>query len=171
MFGRTNAPVVQIAILSLWLGAASFFSFAVAPALFAALPSRTMAGQVVGRLLPIVFFAGIAVGAVVVWLQAAAGRWAIRDLRALCGCLMVAACAVAYFIIGRRIDRLRDAIGGPIESLASDDARRIAFGRLHGFSVAWLGLAMLAAALALVVAWRANAAGAQGNHQTSMTLR
>jgi hypothetical protein len=165
MVERLNAPLVQLVTLALWLGAGAFFSFAVAPALFATLPSRTMAGAVVGRTLPIVFYLGIAAGAIIIALQAAGGRGALRDVRALCGCLIVAACAVAQFVIGRRIDRLRADIGGSIESLAVDDARRAAFGRLHGMSVAWLGLAMLAAAVALVAAWRATAsASAAGNH-------
>jgi len=156
MAERVNAALVQLVILALWLGAAAFFSFVVAPALFATLPSRTLAGLVVGRALPVVFYLGMLAGAIVVVLQTTGGRSGIRDVRALCGCVMVAACAVAHFIIGRRIERLRDQIGAPIESLAVDDARRIAFGRLHGFSVGWLGLAMLAAGLALVMAWRAN---------------
>jgi hypothetical protein len=157
MAGPREAPLVQLVALALWLGAGAFFSFAVAPALFATLPSRTLAGAVVARTLPIVFYSGIVVGGIVVALQAAGGRGALRDVRALCGCLIVAACAVAQFVIGRRISRMRDEIGS-IEALAVDDARRIAFGRLHGMSVAWLGLAMLAAAVALVLAWRANAA-------------
>jgi hypothetical protein len=77
---------------------------------------------------------------------------------------MVAACGVAQLIVGRRIDRLRADIGGSIESLPVDDARRVAFGRLHGISVAWLGLAMLAAGVALVLAWRANAAATTNGH-------
>lgn len=161
---RMNASLIQIVALSLWLGAATFFSFVVAPALFATLPSRTMAGTVVGRTLPIVFYLGIAVGGILIALQASSDRGAIRDVRALCGCLMVAACGVAHFIVGRRIDRLRADIGGSIESLAVDDARRVAFGRLHGISVAWLGLAMLAAGVALVLAWRANAAASTNGH-------
>lgn len=164
MRGRMNASLIQIVTLSLWLGAAAFFSFAVAPALFATLPSRTMAGAVVGRTLPIVFYLGLAVGAIVIALQASAARGALRDVRALCGCLMVAACGVAQLVVGRRIDRLRADIGGPIESLPVDDARRLAFGRLHGISVAWLGLAMLAAGVALVLAWRANAAASANGH-------
>jgi hypothetical protein len=164
MVERLNAPLVQLVTLALWLGAGAFFSFVVAPALFASLPSRTLAGAVVGRTLPIVFYLGIAVGAITVALQAASGRGALRDVRALCGCLIVAACAVAQFVIGRRIDRLRGEIGASIESLAADDARRVAFGRLHGMSVAWLGLAMLAALVALVAAWRANASAATVDH-------
>jgi hypothetical protein len=45
--------------------------------------------------------------------------------------------------------------GGPIEILPADDARRMAFGRLHGASVAWLGLAMIAAIVIFVAAIRA----------------
>jgi hypothetical protein len=164
MRDRMNAPLIQIVLLSLWLGAATFFSFAVAPALFATLPSRTMAGAVVGRTLPIVFYLGLTVGGIVIALQASSDRGALRDVRALCGCVMVAACGVAQLIVGRRIDRLRADIGGSIESLPVDDARRVAFGRLHGISVAWLGLAMLAAGVALVLAWRANAAANTNGH-------
>ena len=98
---RMNAPLVQIVTLSLWLGAATFFSFAVAPALFATLPSRTMAGAVVGRTLPIVFYLGLAVGGIMIALQASSARGALRDARALCGCVMVAACGVAQLIVGR----------------------------------------------------------------------
>jgi hypothetical protein len=61
---------------------------------------------------------------------------------------MVVASAVAQLVIGPRIERLRADIGGVLESLAADDPRRAAFGRLHGMSVAWMGLAMLAAAVA-----------------------
>jgi Domain of unknown function (DUF4149) len=161
---RMNAPVVQIVTLALWLGAAAFFSFVVAPAVFATVPSRTMAGAVVGRTLPVVFYLGIVAGVIVIALQASDGRSALRDARALCACLVVAACAVSQFIIGRRIDRLRENLGGPIENLAANDARRVAFGRLHGLSVAWLGIAMIAAAVALVLAWRANAGSPSGNH-------
>jgi len=170
MLGRVGASLLQVATLALWLGAASFFSFALAPALFATLPSRALAGAVVGRALPVVFYAGMLVGVVVVGVQTTGGRGGIRDVRAICGCLVVAACAVAQFVVAPRIDRLRTEIGGPIDDLAATDARRIAFGRLHGVSVAWLGLAMLAAGVALIVAWRAASAAAGGNQQTSMTL-
>src|SRR5262249_59600881 len=88
---RVNAPLVQLVILALWLGAAAFFSFVVAPALFATLPSRTLAGLVVGRALPVVFYLGMAAGAVVVVLQTTGGRGGPRRVRARCGCLMIPA--------------------------------------------------------------------------------
>ena len=65
------------------------------------------------------------------------------------------ACGVAQLVVGARIDRLRGAIGGPLDALSPEDPRRIAFGRLHAFSVGWLGVAMLAAVVALTLALRA----------------
>jgi hypothetical protein len=151
---RVDPHLLQLAILALWLGAAIFFSAAVAPALFATLPSRTLAGEVVGRLLPAIFYSGILAGAWVVatqYLSRDAWNWRGRETSAL---VMIAACAIAQLIVAPRIARVRSEIGGPVEMLAVDDARRVAFGRLHGESVAWLGLAMLAATLAAVAAAR-----------------
>jgi hypothetical protein len=145
----------QFAILALWLGAAAFFSTAVAPALFATLPTRTLAGDVVGRLLPTIFYSGIIIGALVAAVEVGFGRgWYWRGV-ASASAVIVAACAVAQFIIAPKIERLRAEIGGPIDALPIDDARRLAFGRLHGISVAWLGLAMLAAGVAIVLSARA----------------
>ena len=67
---------------------------------------------------------------------------------------MIAACAIAQFFVAPRIDHLRSEISGPIEALPLTDPRRISFGRLHGASVVWLGIAMLAAAFALVLCAR-----------------
>jgi hypothetical protein len=75
--------------------------------------------------------------------------------------LAALACAVAQFVIARRIELLRAAIGPNLDALAPGDPRRAAFGKLHGLSVASLGLAMLAAAavvaLAVAAEWRAGA--------------
>jgi hypothetical protein len=155
MLSRGQPEILQLATLAIWLGAAAFFSIAVAPALFAVLPSRSLAGEVVGRLLPPVFYSGVLIGIVVIVTQLSArGAWSWRG-RETAGAVMVAACAVAQLVVAPRIERVRSEIGGPVESLALDDPRRIAFGRLHGFSVAWLGIAMLAAIVAAVLAVRA----------------
>jgi hypothetical protein len=151
---RINIVVIEIAVLALWLGAALFFAAAVAPALFAVLPSRTLAGMVVGRLLPSLLFAGLTVGALVAALELLASGAGWSRARFASGAVIAGACAVAEFGVMPRIERLRVAIAGPLESLASDDPRRIDFGRLHGWSVAWLGLAMLAAVVALVLSSR-----------------
>lgn len=154
MMRRINDAPAQTVALSLWLGAAGLFVSSVAPAAFAVLPTRTLAGAIVGRVLPGVFYAGMAVGVAVIVLEVLAGR-SVTGRRGLAGTLMVIACAIGGFWIDSRIARLRADIGGPLESLAADDPRRVLFGRLHGASVTLLGVAMLAAAVALVVAMRA----------------
>lgn len=150
MTERGGALAVVVATAA-WLGAALLFAAVVAPAAFAVLPSRALAGAVVGRVLPVLFWAGVLVGAVVAALSlrgdGAARRWSVAS-----GAAMMIACAAAQFVVAPRIARLRAAIGPSIEALAADDVRRAEFGRLHAVSVGWLGLAMLAAAAALVLA-------------------
>ena len=63
---RSTSTIVELSLLALWLGAALLFSAAVGPPLFAALPMRTLAGAVVGRILPVIFLSGMAVGIAVV---------------------------------------------------------------------------------------------------------
>jgi hypothetical protein len=145
----------ELAVLALWLGAAAFFSAAVAPALFAALPTRALAGDVVGRLLPTIFYSGIVVGVLVAVLEIQFGSGRRRSGLTSASAVVAAACAFAQLIVSPKIERLRAEIGGPIDALPADDARRLAFGRLHGISVAWLGLAMLAAGVAIVLSARA----------------
>lgn len=146
--------LIEIIVLAAWLGAAIFFTAVVAQAAFAVLPSRTLAGALVGRVLPVLLYAGMTLGALVLLLESARGDgW--RAPRAIAATVALASCAVAQFVVGARIERVREAIAGPIEALAADDPRRLAFGRLHGYSVAWLGLAIVAAMVALVLAARA----------------
>ncbi len=137
-------------LLSAWLGAAVLFAAVVAPAAFAVLPSRALAGALVGRVLPVVFITGIVVALVALWLDRADTGRSLRVRRAA---LVVVAlsCAAAQFAVGPRIERVRQEIGGPVEQLPPGDPRRVAFGRLHAASVAWLGLAMVAAATTLVL--------------------
>lgn len=70
-----------------------------------------------------------------------------------CICLGVIALAtgVGHWVIAARMRALRAAMELPIDQIATDDARRIAFNSLHGYSVNALGLAMIAALVALVL--------------------
>lgn len=144
--------LTEVLLLTLWMGAALLFVAVVAPAAFVVLPTRTLAGALVGRVLPVIFYAGVVIGAVIVVLDLAGrtGSWT----RTAAGAVSALACAVAQLVVGARIDRLRIAIGGPLDALSPEDPRRIAFGRLHAFSVGWLGIAMLAAIVALTLAVR-----------------
>lgn len=153
MITATRAAALEGFLLALWLGASALFTLVVARAAFAVLPTRTLAGALVGRVLPVLFLAGIVVGVVMIALE-----WPVlreRWTRAAVGATMVVACAIAQFAVAPRIERLREAIGGPLEALAVGDPQRAAFGRLHGISVAWLGVAIVAALVGLILTWRA----------------
>ena len=101
-----------------------------------------------------IIHAGVVIGSLIVILDllSRTGGWA----RTAAGAPAALACAVAQLVVGTRIDRLREAIGGPLDALAGDDPRRLAFGKLHAISVGWLGIAMLAAVVALTLAVRAS---------------
>lgn len=161
MSARAAAPIVEIVLLSLWLGGALLFAAVVAPAAFAVLPSRALAGALVGRVLPVVFSAGVLIGALSVILESVArtGAWG----RTAAGAVLAIACAVAQLLVVPRIDRLRAQISGAVEALAVDDPRRVTFGRLHAVSVGWLGVGMLAAIAALWLATRALPSGVRGD--------
>ena len=145
-----SRTIVISVLLSAWLGAAVLVATVVAPAAFAVLPTRTLAGALVGRVLPVLFIAGLVVALASLWLDSGDRGRAIRVRRAM---LVVAAvsCAAAQFVVAPRIERVRKEIDGPVEQLSPGDPRRIAFGRLHAASVAWLGLAMVAAVTTLIL--------------------
>lgn len=145
------AGVVVLVLVSAWLGAVLLFGAVVAPAAFAALPTRALAGAVVGRILPVLFLTGMGVGAGLLLL-------AIRPWRpglAAAGGVLVLACATSHFVIGARITRLRATIGSTLDALPAGDPQRALFGQLHAMSVAGLGLAVVAA---MAAAWLASVA-------------
>lgn len=153
MTARAAVPLTEVLLLGAWIGAALLFTTVVAPAAFAVLPTRSLAGALVGRVLPVLFYAGLIVGALIVLLDMLTPTRAWG--RATAGAVAALACAVAQLAVGARIDRLRVEIGGPLDALAADDPRRLAFGKLHAISVVWLAVAMVAALVALVLAIRA----------------
>jgi Domain of unknown function (DUF4149) len=144
-------------VTAAWLGAAILLAASVAPAAFAVLPSRTLAGAVVGRVLPVVFITGAAIGFLAAIAEIANGpgepigvatlvaRWRVGAELVMSAC-----CAAAQWVIGPRIERVRATIDGAVDALALDDPRRVAFGRLHGLSVAWLGAAIVAGVIVVV---------------------
>jgi hypothetical protein len=141
------SSVVRLTLLALWLGAATLFSAIVAPALFDVLPTRTLAGLVVGRVLPVIFYSGIVLSALDLVVEL---RGSNRAVRLASGAVMLLTCAAAQFFVSPRIERVRTVILGPIEQLSPIDPRRVEFGRLHAISVGLLGVAMIAALVAIV---------------------
>ena len=148
MIARPLPVMFVIVLLSAWLGAALVVAASVAPAAFAVLPSRTLAGALVGKVLPAVFWSGIVVALVGAYVARIDSVGAMATL-ATVGLLVC--CAVAQLVISPRIARIRESIGGPVDALSPGDPRRQAFGQLHGLSVGVLGVGVLAAAVAIVL--------------------
>ncbi|MFL5563395.1 MAG: DUF4149 domain-containing protein [Gemmatimonadaceae bacterium] len=144
---RRGLTVAQLVVASVWLGATLLFIAVVAPAAFSALPSRTLAGALVGAVLPSLFYSGIVVGLVLALAAMAVKRRKIVTAGTVGGFLVAVSCAAAQFVVAPRIERVRAAISGPVESIPPTDPRRIAFGRLHGASVIWLGIATIGAVI------------------------
>lgn len=142
--------VLSLVLLSAWLGAAILVATVVAPAAFKVLPTRTLAGAVVGQVLPVVFISGLMIAAIATLLDVRGPREPRQWVgMALLG-LVMASCIVAQFFIAPKIEAARIAIGGAVDSLDASDPRRVRFGRLHAYSVLWMGVAMLGAAGAIV---------------------
>lgn len=151
--GRVRATplrgvMVATIALALWLGAAILFTAIVAPAAFAVLPTRMLAGAVVGRVLPTIFGAGIVAGLIAHLGATKAGLRASLVTR-IGGILLVVGCAAAQFGIGPRISALRERLPANMETLPADNPERVEFGRLHGYSVLLLGLAMVGSVVTL----------------------
>jgi hypothetical protein len=144
---RRGLSVAQLVVASAWLGAALLFVAVVAPAAFAALPTRTLAGDLVGAVLPPLFYSGLVIGLVLLLVALGTHRGKIVTAGTVGGVLVALSCAAAQFLVAPRIERVRASIAGPVESVAPSDPRRVAFGRLHGASVIWLGVATIGAAV------------------------
>lgn len=132
--------------LAAWLGASLLASAVVAPAAFAVLPTRTLAGALVGEVLPVLFVSGAVIGVLICFWAWRRGGNRLVSVGTGAQALFTAA---AQFVVGPRIHALRVAMGPALDAVAPDDPRRVAFGRLHGVSVLLLGGAMLAACVAV----------------------
>ena len=155
----------RLLLAAVWLGAAVYFSFAVAPAAFAALPARELAGAVVSRTLAVVNTGGAIVGLLLL-LSLPLDRGA-RSRRASAGeaaslLLLTALCAAGQWIVAARMHALRAQMGRPIDELAAGDPLRVAFNSLHVYSVWALVAAMLAGAAALLLIARRARMKAEG---------
>ena len=137
-------------LLALWLGAACFFSFAVAPSAFGVLPSRDLAGSLVSRTLMIINLSGIVIGAFLLlssFLPSKSAKTAAVWIERLLLGILTVACVIGQFVIALWMSQIRMSIGRPIEELATDDPLKLQFNQLHEYSVYILGAAMIAAVL------------------------
>ena len=147
-------------MLACWFGAALFFGAVVAPAAFGVLRSfglsnaNEIAGSIVTRTLAVINIAGFVI-ALLLLLTAMLrrnylSRWSFI-VECVCLGIIALSTAVGHWFIAARMRALRAAMVVPIDQVAADDARRIAFNSLHGYSVNALSLAMIAALVVMVL--------------------
>lgn len=157
---RTLLKTISLLLLGLWLGAAIFFSAAVAPNVFgvlrgAELPNAaTLAGSIVTRLLSIINQGGfeIALFLLVITFFTTRGQRPLRRIGEMLSLAVLAMMtALGHWVVGARLATLRAAMQLPVDQIAPSDPRRIEFDSLHGYSVAMLGIAIIAALLAFVL--------------------
>jgi len=72
-------------------------------------------------------------------------------LESLSVALIALGTGVGKWFIAAKMHALRVAMAIPIDQVAHDDPRRMAFNDLHGYSVKALGLAMIAALIAMTL--------------------
>ena len=155
----------RLILLSLWLGSALFFSAVVAPAAFGVLRSFQLpntgeiAGSIVTRTLSVVNVSGFIIGLLLLLTlfvaRGSRGRTTFI-IEFICISLIVVATGVGHWLIAARMRALRLAMLVPIDQVPPDDARRVAFNSLHVYSVNALGLAMIAALIAMVLIARSR---------------
>jgi uncharacterized membrane protein len=156
----TALSSVRVLLIALWLGAAVFFSAAVAPNVFAVLRSfhlpnaNEIAGTIVTRTLAIVNTGGFLI-ALLLLLTAFLFRRTVtrRALRAEAVSLLVLAImtGLGQWVIAARMLMLRTAMGRPVDEVAQNDPLRVAFNSLHGYSVGALSVGMIAGIVALLL--------------------
>lgn len=116
--------------------------------------ANEIAGSIVTRSLSVINIAGFLIALLLlitaILRRNSSGR---ASFIVECVCLGVIALAtgVGHWLIAARMRALRAAMVLPIDQIAADDPRRIEFGSLHGYSVNALGLAMIAALVAMVL--------------------
>jgi uncharacterized protein DUF4149 len=150
---------ISLLLLALWLGAALFFSAAVAPAVFGVLRdshvlnANEVAGAIVKRSLSVINVSGFVASLA---LLATAFVVKLRNNRRLflvqviSPAIMGIMTALGQWLISARMLELRTAMQVPIDQIARDDPRRVAFDSLHHYSVGALGLAIMAGLVAFV---------------------
>jgi len=154
---------LRLLLIGLWLGAAVYFSSVVAPSVFAVLRGfylsnvGEIAGTLVTRTLSVVNISGFIVSLFLLITAVVLGKGLAKrsywlELAALVA--MAMSTGAGQWLIAAKMRALRVAMV-LIDQVPLDDPRRVAFNRLHGYSVTALSIAMIAALIAfLTIAYR-----------------
>lgn len=148
---------VRILLLSLWMGAAIFFSAVVAPTAFRVLRAFNLpnageiAGTIVNQALSTVNKTGFIISLLLLALAFPFRRNYSRARSILQNVLlglMAIATGIGEWVIATKMRTLRAAMSLPIDRIDLSDPGRVAFQTLHSYSVAALSVAIIAALIA-----------------------
>ena len=150
---------LRLLLIAAWLGAAVFFSGAVAPAAFQVSRGLNLshpgeiAGALVNRTLGVINLSGFVISALLIVLTVMLKKFYqassfIAQLALLA--VVLVSTAVGQWVIASRMRELRIAMAIPIEQVFAGDPMRVAFQTLHGYSVAALSIAIIAALIAFI---------------------
>ena len=128
---------LMLLALVLWLGGIVFFAI-MAPNVFAVVPTREMAGNLIARLLTILHGMGIVAGVLFLLCSLVLARlsqgafkpWAARNL--LVAAMLALTCISQFYVFARMESLRRDM--GVIDQVAPSDPRRSEFNDLHVWS-------------------------------------
>jgi hypothetical protein len=139
--------------LTVWIGGIIFLSFVEAPTAFSVLPSRHMAGTVVGHSLGILHWMGLFSGIIFLgnsMLLSSLTTGSAQPLAArhILICLMLLLTVISQFGISPKMATLR-AQFGDIDTVPATDPGRMQFDALHVWSVR-LEVAVLLTGLAVL---------------------
>jgi hypothetical protein len=151
---------VRLLLLASWLGAAIFFSAAVAPSAFRVLRGFNLlnageiAGTIVTRTLSVVNTSGFVLSLLLLItafvLKQGYGRVAFI-LQILLVVILGVTTSVGEWVIAAKMRGLRAAMHSTIDQIPAGDPSRVAFDALHGYSVTALSIAIIAALISFFV--------------------
>jgi hypothetical protein len=152
--------VLALLLLGVWLGAAVFFSTAVAPGVFSVLRgaglanANALAGSIITRLLTIINQGGFEISLFLLVMSFFTGygqsKW-VRYGRIISLAMIVIMTGIGHWVVAARMSALRAAMQLPIDQIAADDPRRTAFNNLHRYSVLLLAVALCSGLAAFIL--------------------
>jgi uncharacterized membrane protein len=139
---------LMVLALIVWIGGIFFFAFVLAPTAFSLLPSKHLAGSLVGSTLKSLHWIGIVSGGVFLISSLLYARLHVGTLHSLAPrnvliVLMIVLTLVSQIGIIPRMDVLRAALPDDIESVRPDDPARMSFDSLHRTSTRIEGFVLL----------------------------
>lgn len=151
---------IRMSLLAAWLGLAIYFSAVVAPGAFGVLRSFNLAnaseiaGTIVSRALSAVNKSGFLLSLLLLITAPTVRKHYARASFMLENLLLIViaiSTAGGEWVIAARMRGLRAAMNGQIDQVPLTDPNRMAFAALHGYSVAALCVAMIAALVVILI--------------------